>query len=657
VAGPDRRPDRSAAGQHPGRPRDVLRTADFNDGSMDSFAPDSGTWAVSQGRLKVARVDRQGAVSVFYLDDYLPIYYEVKGKVSMQKPTGGWNANAYVIFDYHSPTDFKFAGLDESTNKLVMGERNQNGWQVIKQGVVQGGVKADKFYDMLVAVNGTHVTLIVDNKLAFTHIFDPRNVDGELVGLNRGMVGVGSNNARGVFDNISAQILPPEITLTHESGPYQLGGSGISQQVIDLGARLQADSYLDIAAKLRTDSFAGVIFDRYAANDFKFVAIDVQGDRLIFGHVDPKRGLQIDHSIARTFDAGKDYTLSLVFKGASVSATVNGSMVGSWGYNSAVVDGAAGVFTRDGTSSFSEVIIRTNDRAFLDAETHGMLATSSAAAEVDSGSITMEQLEAIGAAAKSLWVEALGSDDARLGGLGLVKFGITDLDGTELGATEGGTVLVDVNAAGHGWFVDVSPMVNEEFGIRIDRNVLGAKSNSEAFGRIDLLTVVAHELGHVLGLSHDDAARYAVMDDELDPGVRYLLDELGFDGDPDKPVSDATLLQLAARAAEVEASHLRLEALRKPGVGPDPVQGAGIAAKVDWQSRNEANWGLRLSPFDSAGRTLSPDFAEFEFAPAEDDEEVEEEAFYLEGFDSLGAALKGAPAGDKDAGGKGKSAR
>ena len=48
----------------------------------------------------------------------------MQASVSAIKPTGGWKANAYLIFDYQAQTDFKFAGIDVSTNKLVMGHRD-----------------------------------------------------------------------------------------------------------------------------------------------------------------------------------------------------------------------------------------------------------------------------------------------------------------------------------------------------------------------------------------------------------------------------------------------------------------------------------------------------------------------------------------------------
>ena len=49
----------------------------------------------------------------------LPIYYEISSTVRVTKPTGGWKANAYLVFDYWSETDFKFAGIDVATNKVT----------------------------------------------------------------------------------------------------------------------------------------------------------------------------------------------------------------------------------------------------------------------------------------------------------------------------------------------------------------------------------------------------------------------------------------------------------------------------------------------------------------------------------------------------------
>ena len=57
-----------------------------------------------------------------------------------------------------------------------------------------------------------------------------------------------------------------------------------------------------------------------------------------------------------------------------------------------------------------------------------------------------------------------------------------------------------MDAAGYGWSGDIS--------------------SATAAGRVDLLSVVTHELGHVLGYDHDDP--FDVMGATLSLGVRRL---------------------------------------------------------------------------------------------------------------------------------------
>ena len=46
----------------------------------------------------------------------------------------------------------------------------------------------------------------------FAYTFAPRIIDGWVYGLNSGMVGFGSDNSCGIFDNVTVQKLPPEYT-------------------------------------------------------------------------------------------------------------------------------------------------------------------------------------------------------------------------------------------------------------------------------------------------------------------------------------------------------------------------------------------------------------------------------------------------------------
>lgn len=120
--------------------------------------------------------------------------------------------------------------------------------------------------------------------------------------------------------------------------------------------------------------------------------------------------------------------------------------------------------------------------------------------------------------------------------LSQVTFKLVNLDGDVLAQVAGQTVYFDDTAAGHGWFVDPTPSDDGEF-TEQNGKALIADSTSAAFGRIDLLTVVMHELGHVLGLEDLDPYAYAgeLMAGTLRPGERRLSEFTdGFPIDADR---------------------------------------------------------------------------------------------------------------------------
>jgi probable HAF family extracellular repeat protein len=95
-------------------------------------------------------------------------------------------------------------------------------------------------------------------------------------------------------------------------------------------------------------------------------------------------------------------------------------------------------------------------------------------------------------------------------GMGDIRIQITNLGGLTLGLADERhhTIRLDDNAAGWGWFVDRTPGDDTEFTTPGDQG----EQN-----RIDLLTVLEHEVGHLLGYEHADSG---VMIDTLPAGTR-----------------------------------------------------------------------------------------------------------------------------------------
>lgn len=76
---------------------------------------------------------------------------------------------------------------------------------------------------------------------------------------------------------------------------------------------------------------------------------------------------------------------------------------------------------------------------------------------------------------------------------------IADLPDGYLGLTTADVLWIDLNADGYGWFVDATPGDDEEFSRA--EGVAGLIANAgAAAGKVDLLTVLMHEMGHAIGL-------------------------------------------------------------------------------------------------------------------------------------------------------------
>lgn len=110
----------------------------------------------------------------------------------------------------------------------------------------------------------------------------------------------------------------------------------------------------------------------------------------------------------------------------------------------------------------------------------------------------------------------------RVGGspaLSGISIRIADLPGTLLSESIGKTILIDRNAARYGWFIDTTPADDLEFANGLAPYSLKAADASPAAHRVDLLSAVMHEMGHILGYQHSSSLD--LMNPTLSLGMRW----------------------------------------------------------------------------------------------------------------------------------------
>ncbi|TIV78225.1 MAG: matrixin family metalloprotease [Mesorhizobium sp.] len=199
--------------------------------------------------------------------------------------------------------------------------------------------------------------------------------------------------------------------------------------------------------------------------------------------------------------------------------TVNGAFVGSYGFNSAVADGEFGLVTGNAGASFDRLQVRTNASAFSTSSNQLALASPGQAGDTATA-VGVDQARAMLAQAMAIWSASGQLDATELAKLSSLDVQVVDLPGMALAQSVFGAVLIDRNAAGNGWFVDLSPLDSSEFQLDASGH-LTALPGGAAEGRMDLLSVLIHEIGHQAGLDHDDDET-GVMSAELAVGERRL---------------------------------------------------------------------------------------------------------------------------------------
>ena len=200
------------------------------------------------------------------------------------------------------------------------------------------------------------------------------------------------------------------------------------------------------------------------------------------------------------------------------------------------------------------------------------LFTGASAVPANATSVTQAQVQALLPEAIAAWHSA-GLDATDLRRLEAAKIQVANLGTNILGLEAANVITINQTAAGFNWYANASARSSQAFTQAGPGGEKLAGPGSPAAGRVDLLTVLEHELGHVIGLA-DNNQSGDLMDTTLDLGVRRaptaadvsastrtvasinpLAPKATFDAALDSFASDSISLKSSRQAHRSLASH------------------------------------------------------------------------------------------------------
>ena len=168
----------------------------FADGRAGGFTEIVGDWLVADGRYDSSPATAGGdAIALAGFPEALGDEFVLETSVRIAPAAGGRLANGSLIFDYNGPTDFKYAGAFPREGRWQIGQRTVTGWTITVQRYEP--VLADTNYDLMLRIDGSVATLLVDGVVKLSHDF------GGV--LNDNPVGIGARNSVTSFGTFAVE--------------------------------------------------------------------------------------------------------------------------------------------------------------------------------------------------------------------------------------------------------------------------------------------------------------------------------------------------------------------------------------------------------------------------------------------------------------------
>ncbi|MAE64572.1 MAG: hypothetical protein CMJ18_09920, partial [Phycisphaeraceae bacterium] len=158
---------------------------DFDDGLANLFEPRAGNWFVNGvGRYRGAAEVGADAVSLLEMAEPLPVAFRIDTTVRGKTGPAGTLKNGVVVFDYHGPDDFRFAGAFFGANQWRIGQVSAGSW--ITDASRGQSITTDVDYDLDLVIEDGSVSLSANG-------VEKVSIDyGDGVTLSDGRIGLGA---------------------------------------------------------------------------------------------------------------------------------------------------------------------------------------------------------------------------------------------------------------------------------------------------------------------------------------------------------------------------------------------------------------------------------------------------------------------------------
>ena len=357
----------------------------FDDGIAHGFVSQSGSWSVSAGRYGAAPSAVGGdAVSLLQVSGALPSSLEFDVTMNATAAAGSFFSNGFIVFDYQSPTNFKYAGAFVGLQQWVVGHRDANGWHIDAVRQRSEHRAGHRLQPATLAARGQRDSA------------GQRRQQGRLTATPRrftGSVGLGTQNSLTQFDNLDRPAVQPAGRgHAADSGEFRRWPGPLLQPAVGQLVRQcrplrcrphrgrrrrgQHPAHQRRAAEqpgVRRDDERGgrgrQLFQQRlphlrlprARRTSSSPARSSACSEWVVGHRDAN-GWQVDALLGDSgITAGTDYNLQLLLQGNSASLLVNGVSKVNHTY-AAAFSGSVGLGTQNSLTQFDNLTVKESYR-------------------------------------------------------------------------------------------------------------------------------------------------------------------------------------------------------------------------------------------------------------------------------------------------------